>query len=84
MDHLIAQGIDAYNPECNLGVAMLARDGRLSATEIMHLAGNSYHIAAITSVLMFCLRGFESRVCGRSSAPVPLSDPSDDEAADAE
>ena len=84
MEHLIVQGIDAYNPKCNMGVAMLARDGRLSATETMHLASNSYHIAAITSVLMFCLCGLESGVSGRSSVPRALSDPSDDEAADAE
>ena len=58
------EGIDVFGisnmPASPPAVASFALNGMLSDGEIMHLAGNSFHLAAITSVLMFMFATLEA------------------------
>ena len=61
IEHLLCQGIDALSPVCPFSVARLAQAGELSPRAIMLLAGNSFHMSVVTSVLMFIFSAFEAR-----------------------
>ena len=52
-EHLGVQGIDAFSPTCNWAVARMASQGSLTPCQVKSLAGNSFNLAAMTSVVMF-------------------------------
>ena len=71
LEHLSAQGINVWGPGCKAGVVRLALAGDLTDVQIRHLSGNSFNIAQVSSLLLFCLCGFENRALACTLQPSP-------------